>query len=214
MAAITTLSAGVCLLPTRFHIKLGNSLKEKTKQTFCLLAECWPTSRSERSLQSSCRSPGSSAPSSSRFWLRRGFKIESFQKYFICSPSWGLGVQNIQPAFNWAGDILELKDNHQLIIFSHHSVIRSLCCSIEDDDDEEEKGPMRATAYTVSDTILSQVTTWNWETILSSLFSKSLFQVSGDSLSGSSPQPAPSAPQMSTLSRFFWRYLTLGTFPD
>ena len=39
----------------------------------------------------------------------------------------------------------------------HPHLGRSLCCSIEDDDEEEEKGPMRATAYTVSDTVLSQV---------------------------------------------------------
>ena len=39
------------------------------------------------------------------------------------------------------------------------NLVRSLCCSIEDDEEgEEEKGAtMRATAYTVSDTVLSQV---------------------------------------------------------
>ena len=39
----------------------------------------------------------------------------------------------------------------------HPDMFRSLCCSIEEEDEEEEKGPMRATAYTVSDTVLSQV---------------------------------------------------------
>ena len=39
----------------------------------------------------------------------------------------------------------------------HPDMLRSLCCSIEEEDEEEEKGPMRATAYTVSDTVLSQV---------------------------------------------------------
>merc|ERR1719350_1383740 len=89
MAALTTLSAGVCLLPTRVlaYIQIGTFI----------------------------------AVLMSISWIFSTFFFQSIMR------SWG----PTRPGSCQMG--------------------RSVCCGIEEDEDEEGKGPMRATAYTVSD---------------------------------------------------------------
>ena len=242
MAALTTLSAGVCLLPTRFQISIEgektvsvwmkknqvfkSKLREKNffrfhwkrtkfsnikwKRKHSFQFKIWISNERTRFSDWTWKNTITFFSPSRvlayiqigtfiavlmtiswifstfffQVWLgkwkfswRKHWKVkvvikEKIPLFSICSLSWGLGVQPIPAAFNWAGTI-QFRIDHILIsilgiILSlsswpygchdhHRHLDRSLCCSIEDDDEEEEKGPMRATAYTVSDTVLSQV---------------------------------------------------------